>query len=151
MCGRDAGSACGDEEEGLGGVAGGVWFESMTIREFERCAPNAHPKSAGLSLVLMFVDKSPDSDTQSFVLNRFFKGRIDAHNRSSVVLLLGYKPHPDRSECCNIIGSDTSLYFSCWSRIHLTMAIAATKVRCLTGCALSEGPMSTNGQEIQHD
>jgi hypothetical protein len=111
LCGEDAGGACESEEEGSGGVAGSVRFESMKVRELKCCTPDTHPGPAGLSLVLMFVflDKSPESDAQTPVLNGFFGGR-DAYNQpcspTSIITHI-----PDGSECRNIIGSNIRSVF----------------------------------------
>ena len=79
LCGEDGSGACGGEEEGLGGVAGYIWFEDVKVRKLEQYVLNSHLRRVGLPLAVVFVSigKIPDSASR---LKLILQGWGNAHH-----------------------------------------------------------------------
>ena len=116
LCGEDGNGACGGEEEGLGGVAGGIWFEELRVRGFELCALNRHLRCVGLPLAVVFVsvDKIPDS---AFRLELILQGWGNAHH-CNLVLPPDHDRHPRYLRLNVIISSELRAGPCLWVPLH---------------------------------
>ena len=141
MCGEDAGSTCGGEEEGLGRVTESVRSEGVKIK---RCTLNTHSIYVGLPLGVVFfpLDKSTIYISRfSFSVGLLRVRRYSSSycSTSSIVT----RDIPGTPERRHVIRSSTRFVFQLLFRDQSKYAVIETKLKYEIGYALSEGLMTS--------